>query len=333
MTAQMRYSISPQVHLGTARDAVFVFDAESATRMSAPGLVPFVSRLNETLGATSDGFDVHELAERFGVPADELAPLLDRLVALKMLVRHTAAISTFAKLAEGSAGGLLTAQQIQANIDSCRIGIAAPEGSVLSRRITTALLALGLSVGEPDHADLVVVVGDSPIDPSLFEFNRRALDTDGPPWLAVTPFDGGNAWVGPFHIPMRSACYTCFRLRRSADFPDEVIRNELPELRGLGSGRATATEHPIDLVQAGVAATMVSEWAALRQHAPSAVPGAVATISVERSGVSLRWRRTLRVPHCPDCSPAAASGMPRTELPDEFASWARSDDPSGPSRE
>ncbi|WP_162819194.1 TOMM precursor leader peptide-binding protein [Leifsonia aquatica] len=292
-----------------------------------------MSRLNETLGASSDGFDVHEIAERFGLSADELAPLLDRLVTVKMLVRHTAATSAFAKLAEASAGGLLTAQQIQANIDACRIGIAAPEGSVLSRTITTALLGLGLSVGEPAHADLVVVVGDSPIDPALFEFNRRALETEGPPWLAVTPFDGGNAWVGPLHIPMRSACYTCFHLRRSADFPDEVIRDELPELRGLGSGRATATEHPIDLIAAGVAVTIVSEWAALRQHAPSAAPGAVTTISVERSGVSLRWHRTLRVPRCPDCSPAAGSSVPRTVFPDEFASWARSGDPSGPLHE
>ncbi|WP_290474166.1 MULTISPECIES: TOMM precursor leader peptide-binding protein [unclassified Leifsonia] len=317
MREQLRYSIAPQIHLGVAPDVVFAFDSESATRVAAPGIVPFVSGLNESLTSASEGLELHEIASRLGASVDQVEPILDRLVDLKMLVRHTAKVSTFAKLAEASAGGQLAAHEIQANIDTCRVGMKAPEGSLLSQAIATSLVGLGIAVGEPDDADFVIVIGESLIDPTLFDFNRRALEAEGAPWLAVAPFDGGNAWVGPFHIPKRSACYTCFRLRRSANFPDEKVRDELLELRGLTTGPTVVAEHPISLVQAGVAANLVSEWVALRQYAPSAAPGALTTISLDGSGISMRWHRTLRVPRCPDCSTAAEVGMPQTWFHDE----------------
>ncbi|MDJ0318630.1 TOMM precursor leader peptide-binding protein [Arthrobacter antibioticus] len=306
------YSFSLQKSLAVGKESVFALESEHAIRLSAAGMPEFITKLNEIGLDAESGLSCAELCHALKVNEDELQPMLDKLVEVGVLTVNDGASTSFAVLAAQRSGGGHKPADVQANLDRTSIRILSKRDSPLTDAIAAALNRVGVSVSDSESADLTIVIGTSALDTDLFEFNQKALsDIAIGPWLAVVPFDGGNAWVGPFQLPHRSACYTCYRLRRSGNFGDEVVRGELLELTGLPTPNSVILDHPVTLVQAGIVANIVSDWAALREYAPSAIPGAVSRITLDTSGISVDSSRVLRVPRCPECSPARDIGSPQ----------------------
>lgn len=186
----------------------------------------------------------------------------------------------------------------------------------LSDSIINSLKDVGVNVSDKEQITLEnppefrIVVASSLIDPILDSANLQSLE-DKVPWISVLPFDGRNAWVGPFVIPNKSACITCFKLRRSANFADDVFRSELLKLTPLEKVNKPIYHSPINLIQSGLVTNIISEWIGLGKMSPSSIPGGFKTISLDNRGISMDSHRVLRVPRCPDCSPAAGTGYPQ----------------------
>jgi len=144
-------------------------------------------------------------------------------------------------------------------------------------------------------ADLVVVAPSSDEMPLLPGWNRRALETSST-WLQVLPFDGSLAAVGPIYVPHESACYECYRLRRSANV------GPLPD---TGCGRYPASPAG-DAVLEGLAATVALRFLGLGDTLSVGVLTAV----VQSRDVSWSRHVLYRVPRCPACSRSAEAATP-----------------------
>lgn len=146
-----------------------------------------------------------------------------------------------------------------------------------------------------EDVDLAIVAPSTAEVPLLPDWNLRALET-GTVWLQVLPFDGSLAAVGPVYVPHESACYECYRLRRSANI------GPVPDTgRGAYPGAPTA-----DAVLAGLAATVALRFLGLGDGLSVGVLTAVVLAR------DVSWSRHVlyRVPRCPACSPAADAAAP-----------------------
>ena len=79
------------------------------------------------------------------------------------------------------------------------------------------LTAHGFRVDGADDGGLTLVVTADYLDPSLAEWNRRALG-DGRRWLLCRP-TGTRLWVGPLFVPEVSACWECLTHRLARNQP------------------------------------------------------------------------------------------------------------------
>jgi bacteriocin biosynthesis cyclodehydratase domain-containing protein len=309
-----RYRITPHVTTGTLGSRIVALTGEAVTTLDGEGIIPFVERLHAVVSRDA-GADILEITRALDAEGDveNLVALLTQLVDAGIVIAVPPATSAFALLASKQSGYQVGIEEAQRNIDDTLVEISGADESPLAVQIQNALEQQGMAVtrlATRTEDVFRVVVGVSHVDPVLAAANARALD-DGVPWLAVAPFDGRNAWTGPFMVPRRSACFTCFRLRRSANFTDEVMRSELSEIRMLEPAGQPVYEHPVNIVQAGLVANLVGEWVALRDYAPSAVPGGMSVLSLDDRGIGLEQHRALRVPRCPDCSLSATTGLPQ----------------------
>jgi len=153
---------------------------------------------------------------------------------------------------------------------------------------------------EGGDADLVLVVPDAAEVPRVAGWNRRALELRAR-WLQVLPFDGRLAAVGPLYLPGETCCYECFRLRRAAN---SGYHDEFWELEREPT--AAAQDPAFTAVLAGVAAAVAVRTLALED--PFAAGIFYALEHGER--LALEPHHVYRVPRCPACSDAAATGPP-----------------------
>src|SRR5699024_11350068 len=77
------------------------------------------------------------------------------------------------------------------------------------------------------------------------------------------------------------ACLHCYNLRKSANFSDDVFRSKLMNIKPIKDSSHPVYNQAINLVQIGIASNLITEWIALREYAPSAVPGGVTTITLD----------------------------------------------------
>ena len=176
---------------------------------------------------------------------------------------------------------------------------------------TLARELLRAGVGRVDHVDWeatrldathdVAVAAAGPAElAELGDWDRRRND-DGVPWLALPPFDGRLAPIGPLVVPGETACLACYRLRRAAT---SDCREELRALEHTpSSARATTA---LESLVAGVAALALLRYLA---GLDPTLPGSFYALD---AGVplSLSRHRVLRVPRCPACSEVDALAAP-----------------------
>lgn len=308
------YRSAPYGAMGTLDDQLVHLTARSATTIGGDGVVDFYARLAGLL-SEEQAVTLHGLAQHLSVPPEALLPVLERLIGAGVLRSSTDAHPPPVLVAALRAGDQVPEPVIAERIATTNVSLIGRSDSHLTRAVAQATNELGLRVSTTDSledaaSDLRVVVGSSHLDQLLAQANARALE-DHTPWLPVIPYDGETAWVGPFSIPWQSACLRCFTLRRSANFSDDAFR---PELLRVEQAPTTGPEfgpNPVHWIQAGIVANLLLERVALRDHAPSAAPGGITTITINDSGLDVQARRVLRVPRCPACSPSADTGFPQ----------------------
>ncbi|RZQ62515.1 TOMM precursor leader peptide-binding protein [Amycolatopsis suaedae] len=190
----------------------------------------------------------------------------------------------------------------------------------LADRLRESAGQAGLRVTGADAVEsayVTVVAGAHDDDDLLEEWNQRALAEERPrPWLAVLPFDGERATVGPWVVPGESACYQCYRLRRAAAFPDVAVSEELAGVTALRQKLDNSARYPgLNLVLAGMVTDRITEFAGLHEQMRQPLPGGLTTFEIDSTGITTEHHRVLRVPRCPVCSPAAGRGYPQVWFP------------------
>jgi bacteriocin biosynthesis cyclodehydratase domain-containing protein len=196
---------------------------------------------------------------------------------------------------------------VRRRLREARVAVAgAPR---LAAALTRELLRAG--VGRVDHVDWeatgldathdVAVAAAGPAElAELGDWDRRRND-DGVPWLALPPFDGRLAPIGPLVVPGETACLACYRLRRAAT---SDCREELRALEHTPSSARAATS--LETLVAGVAALALLRYlAGLDPTLPGSFYALEAGIPL-----SLSRHRVLRVPRCPACSEVEALAAP-----------------------
>lgn len=319
----MRLGTNPGARVEVTEDAVLVRHGDHITKLRGSRLPAFTEALLTALFDGPTTVDIGADVDRARLPA--LESVLAQLVDAGLLERGDAAddLTDASPVAIGMwlrAGRTVPLRAIQQRLDTTCCTVLGT-GS-LAERIAAELTAAGTRIvaassveevpgtGDPVR-DVVVVVGDTEKDPLVHRWNELAL-ASGRTWLPALPFDGHRAVVGPWTRPGRSACFTCYQLRRAATFPDSAIIDDLVAARPVRTGGDRAALIPgVALMQAGLVVERIVEWITLSEtNASLAVPGSLDTVEVTGSGVRLRNHRLFRVPRCPACSPARDSGYP-----------------------
>ncbi len=321
--ATIAVALAPGVTVDVTDDVVLIRQGDHVTRLSGSWLPPFSEALitmlsdgRSTLAVDSDVDDTRKLA---------LAAVLQQLCDAGLVQRDDLA-SDLREVAPAALGMWL---RVLRNLPLRTIDDRLKQGrpSVLGRgalpdRIRLAMADAGLRVtaiegveevpaSDDPIRDVVVVVGDSDRDPLLNQWNAEALRT-GRTWMPVVPFDGRRALVGPWTLPAESACFTCYRLRRNASFPDRAVIDDLMRARPVYHGGDRAAIWPgLTQMQIGLVVERVTEWLGLTDtNAGLATPGGLHTLEMSPTGLHLESHRVFRVPRCPDCSSARDRGYP-----------------------
>jgi bacteriocin biosynthesis cyclodehydratase domain-containing protein len=146
-------------------------------------------------------------------------------------------------------------------------------------------------------SDLAVVVPGPSEAGRIEAWNATALDR-GIRWLAIRPFDGATATVGPLVVPGESACHACLVLRLGGhlEYGSDFARIERAPV-------AVEAGAPLETIAAGVAAHLVLAWVGGRD---TRLPGVVHVLQTGPP-LALTAHSVLRVPRCPACSPVERS--------------------------
>jgi bacteriocin biosynthesis cyclodehydratase domain-containing protein len=283
-----------RVVLDYAQSAV-VFDGAAAQSL-LPRLLPLL-----------DGeHDVAEIVASLGEPAK---PAIEH--ALELLLRHRllaagagsgAASSETRRFLEANGGVSPDGIEQLAHAEVAVAGLAGCADEIARvLRIAGVAAVARTSLAEGPTADVdIAIAAPAPRElTQLATWNDLCLGARVT-WLAVLPYDGRAAAIGPLFVPGETCCYDCFRIRRAstsgyapefwalessvADYPDTVVLR-----RGL----------------AALAGWVVLRWLASRD---AGLPGVVHTL--ELGALSLTRHHVWRVPRCPSCSEVAGAAPP-----------------------
>ncbi len=322
--------VDPTARLLAVADGVLVRRADMVTRLEGEGVDDFVAAI---LSASRDGrlrLPGGQIDKQRSERLDSLLAALESSGLLQPDDDDTATADSpivfglWSRSGYSVDRGVITERLARARVRILGHG-------AMTSHVVTAMQGAGIAVDVLSSSDQVsppaqivdevddtagnvtVVVGRSDSDRLLSDWNRTVCDNgDANPWLAVTPFDGRRATVGPWVTPGSSACYRCYQLRRAATFPDESVVTELADGESTAELEFAPDLHPgVTLMQAGLVVDRVLDYLGLREQSWQAVPGGLTTVSVDPSGATQSTHRVLRVPRCPICSPAAGRGYPQ----------------------
>ena len=293
MTMPERPLLAPWCRLVEDGDRLLLEHARSvavleggAVRTLLPELLPLLdgSRTRAELG------DALGAAAR---PAVEQA--LQLLAANGLLVdggpeagRNAFAVAAAYRLGPVEAGKRLREARV-ALVGESRVGRAV--GRLLRRCGIGSVMRVGW---EPDVLADLAVVAPAPSEAGKLESWNSAALGRGTRWLAIRPFDGALATVGPLVVPGESACHACLLLRLGGhlEYGADFARIERTPV-------AVEAGAPLETIAAGVAAQLVLGWLGGRDTRLAGV------VHVLESGppLALSAHPLLRVPRCPACSP------------------------------
>jgi len=252
-----------------------------------------------------------DLSDRLGVavrPAIELA--LELLAAHGLLVEGPDAPREVRSAAHTVAAAYgLTPAVATERLAGATVGVvgAAPAGAEIARLLHSSgigdVLRLswrGTDAVKSRAVDLAVVAPAVDEGDALPGWNRLALDRKIR-WLAVRPYDGRLASVGPLVVPGESCCYECVLLRRGANVE---YGGDLADIEAAPV--AATADAGADAFVIALAAHLVVRWIGGRD---TTVPGVLHVVETQPA-LSLSEHHVLRVPRCCACSVAERLARP-----------------------
>jgi bacteriocin biosynthesis cyclodehydratase domain-containing protein len=221
--------------------------------------------------------------------------------ALELLAGHGLLVeggeASAPELALAAAYGLAPADAA-ARLRSARIGIVG--SSRLGADVARLLRRAGVGrverlAWEPEQKVSLAVVAPTALEaPRLERWNAAALESDVR-WLAVRPFDGASATVGPLVVPRESACHECLLLRLAGlvEYGNDFAAVERTAVK-VEAGA------PFETLLSALAAQVAVAWVGGRD---TRLPGLLHVIEVGPP-LALSTHSVLKVPRCPACSAA-----------------------------
>lgn len=275
-----------------------------ALRRLVPALLPLLDGTRE----------LEEIVALLGAPA---RPAIERALALlaeRGLLTEGPPLDDVAEPFAATAESLAATRrdggspdEVRRRLRDARVAVAGGprRAAALARELLRAGVGrvdrVGWEATSLDRTHDVAVAAAGPDElVELGEWDRRRKD-DGVAWLALPPFDGRLAPIGPLVVPGETACLACYRLRRAAT---SDCRDELRALQGSPSAARAASA--LESVVAGVAALALLRYLA---GLDPTLPGSFYALD---AGVplSLSRHRVLRVPRCPACSEVETLAAP-----------------------
>jgi bacteriocin biosynthesis cyclodehydratase domain-containing protein len=160
---------------------------------------------------------------------------------------------------------------------------------------------------------LTLVTAHDEYDPILTQWNTHLISQEAEAvWLCAVPPTGNSFSVGPWFYSGRSACHTCYRMRRASTDHNSELRPLVAHGSSLPTGiDAFGTDPAFNQMQANLLADAIVRHIALDGVFGQAEPGHFATYEYTLAGLTVENHRILRVPRCPDCSRARGTGHPQ----------------------
>ncbi|OFK71394.1 hypothetical protein HMPREF2609_04805 [Rothia sp. HMSC058E10] len=168
------------------------------------------------------------------------------------------------------------------------------------------------SIGALSEKSLILVVGSADGDQLFDHVNETALKEKWRVWLPISPPMGTSSQIGPWIYPHSSACYRCYRLRKtSVSWSDNYVAPDLdtiarPVTRSLYADDSLATT----ILSAQIARSSIMH-VGLNGYIGQAPHGYTTHFSNSMDGFVAENHYILRVPRCEECSPTAHTGYPQ----------------------
>ncbi|GAA4899659.1 TOMM precursor leader peptide-binding protein [Streptomonospora salina] len=314
-TSKRSWLVNTEARVLASGQDILVRHGGVVSRCSAPGIRRFVVSL---LDQSVDGRIDLDPAETGQTRLAQFETLMAQLVAAGLFVEATpdaedpgADDDPVVLGVWQRGGGAVDRTEISARLRTRPVRLLG-SGSLVDD-LRTALTAASVTIADDDPTAPAVVVGRHEQDSLLTEWNAdRLADGMGVPWLAVVPFTGGQAIVGPWIVPGESACYECYLLRRASNFGSQEMSSVLAEAEPVGPVFDGSARYPgLRMVQTGLIVDRIVERVGLEERAGQSVPGELTTISLRYDAIDVERHRLLRVPRCPRCSPSAGIGYPQ----------------------
>ena len=279
------------------------------TRFDAAGIVVFSElrqivlqgRLYELVMPHLDGRPVEEVCRQL---ANEASPA--QIFYTIRALEKKGFLCEADTFAQSPAAALWTIQEIPPADIAQRMADATVSVTGLDVDVAPlcALLAdLGVRVDGDrvdDDGQLRVVVVSHYLHQDLPAINRAAL-ASGQPWMLIKPL-GIVAWIGPFFVPGRTACWECLAQRIRANFPVLGYLDSMSGERGLPKSAIVQTSATMNAAF-GLAATTIANWIVRGGDLPF-LKDRLQTVNL----ITLQSESHLviRQPECAACGPVPA---------------------------
>lgn len=317
----MRYIVNNGHFVQYDDKNIWVNGERSLRRIKDPALLDFVI---EVCGET-DVIDTSEIDDEFQRNAADraLAALAQAgvLVPIQGVNRWPDIVLNLSNYSEGTR----PLDSIQSSLDTGRVAVLAPTEKSFAEMLVTALgdgsegTRLEVSLFEDlgalqvrDHFELTIVVGSADGDNLFNQVNRIALEDGWRVWLPVIPPLGATYQIGPWLYPNSSACYKCYQLRKaSVSWSDNQVAPSLSN----DSISVPRSLYDDDILTTNVLSSLIAKSAlmhvGLNGYIGQAPHGFVSHIQNTMEGFESDNHFVLRVPRCPECSPAENTGYPQ----------------------
>lgn len=317
MNAPRRYQVNPDLRVSHESEQIVIEASSNTYSLSDNALWPFISGVI----SSKDEIVVPEEDSRYSAAElERLDSALEILVDTEILVPSlTPDCSDTVVSLSNRSGGIISTEEIAERLQSAKIVIVDPHGSSVVSTLTQMIL--DYPVQEPEivkmmptapSADLMIVVASDEHDPVLDEANRIALDSDVRVWAPLTPARSGRFRIGPWMYPNQSACYKCFRLRAGSIEREPLLADMQREGQSAVPSQDRFRSQPaMTSMMLSILTDAVVTHLALDGAQGQAPVGGIVYVDYGLEGFDLSNHRVLRVPRCPECSPAAGTGYPQ----------------------
>jgi oxazoline/thiazoline synthase len=188
-------------------------------------------------------------------------------------------------------------------------------GEIEPSAMHSALAAMGIRIGTPETADLLLILTDDYLRADLAAINKSALQTNRP-WLLVR-VTGRELWIGPLFQPGDTGCWECLRHRLQRN---RAVHRFVAETKSLATPPFTS----LSALPATRAAACEMAAVAAAQFLAGAANGLEGKVrSLDWTTQASQSHTLVRRPNCPVCGKADTPATQPIELKSHKAAFVR----------